>query len=310
MILLIILGVVAGLCVPLQTSINTRLGSYTKSPILASFYSFFIGTITLLIINLVMNPQKLTPSFIMNQEFSYVWFTGGMLGVVFLTGNLLLLPRIGAALTVVMTVSGQIIMGLFIDQFGLFDAEVHTINIGRISGVLLMLIGIIFMNYKKKSARIITNETQYTKFWMILGLFTGCLPPIQTAINSALRYEVQSFYLSSLISFAIGTIVLLILSLIIVRRVRFKLNQEGQGRIKLIYFIGGPLGVVFVTTNILLMPELGAALTLMVVIFGQMLMGLIIDHFGMFNTPRYKITLRRAVGATLVFIGIIILKLF
>src|SRR5699024_12289081 len=133
---------------------------HSLSTLLYSFYLFFIGMLILIIINLIMNPQKLTLSFVINQEFSYVWFTGGMLGLVFLTGNLLLLPRIGAALTVVMTVSGQIIMGLFIDQFGLFDAEVHTINIGRISGVLLMLIGIIFMNYKKKSARIITNETQ------------------------------------------------------------------------------------------------------------------------------------------------------
>lgn len=310
MILLIILGILAGLCVPLQTSINTKLGSYTKSPILASFYSFLIGTIVLIIVNTIMNPQKLTPSFIMNQDFSYVWFTGGLLGVVFLTGNLLLLPRIGAALTVVMTVSGQIIMGLIIDQFGLFDADIHTINIGRISGVILMLLGILLMNYKKKSSRVITTQSNHTNYWMILGIMTGCLPPIQTAINSALRYEVDSFYFSALISFAIGTIALFFLSLILVRRIRFSFHQPEQGTIKPIYFIGGALGVVFVTTNILLMPELGAALTLMVVIFGQMLMGILIDHLGLFNTPKFKITTRRLIGAILVFVGIVILKLF
>ncbi|RIL48329.1 DMT family transporter [Mammaliicoccus fleurettii] len=310
MILLIILGVVAGLCVPLQTSINTKLGSYTKSPILSSFYSFLIGTIVLIIVNLIMNPQKLSPSFMMNQDFSYVWFTGGLLGVVFLTGNLLLLPRIGAALTVVMTVSGQIIMGIFIDQFGLFNADIHPINLERIAGVIIMLLGILLMNYKKSSDRIITTKSQHTNYWMVLGIFTGCLPPIQTAINSALRYEVQSFYFSALISFAIGTIALFILSLLLVRRIRFSFHHPDQGTIKPLYFIGGALGVVFVTTNILLMPELGAALTLMVVIFGQMLMGLLIDHFGLFNTPKFKITARRLIGATLVFIGIVILKLF
>ncbi|WP_323704031.1 DMT family transporter [Mammaliicoccus sp. Dog046] len=310
MILLIILGVIAGLCVPLQTSINSRLGTYTKSPILASFYSFFIGTIVLIVVNLMMNPQKLTPSFLFNQDFSYVWFTGGLLGVVFLTGNLLLLPRIGAALTVVMTVCGQIIMGLFIDQFGLFGTDIHLINLTRVLGVILMLLGILLMNYKKKTSRIITNESSHTNYWLIVGIMTGCLPPIQTAINSALRYEVQSFYLSALISFGIGTIALFILSLIIVRRIRFSFTHPTQGKIKPIYFLGGALGVIFVTTNIILMPELGAALTLMVVIFGQMLMGLFIDHFGLFNTPKFKITKRRFIGASLVFIGIVILKLF
>ncbi|MGK9044459.1 DMT family transporter [Mammaliicoccus vitulinus] len=310
MILLIILGVLAGLCVPLQTSINTKLGGYTKSPILASFYSFLIGTIVLIVINLIMNPQKLTPSFMMNQEYSYVWFTGGLLGVIFLTGNLLLLPRIGAALTVVMTVSGQIVMGIIIDQFGLFNADVHTINLGRIFGVMIMLMGILLMNYKKKSTRIITTKSKHTNYWMILGIVTGCLPPIQTAINSALRYEVQSFYLSALISFAIGTIALFVLSLVLVKRISFSLTHPEQGKIKPIYFIGGALGVIFVTTNILLMPELGAALTLMIVIFGQMLMGLLIDHFGLFNTPIFKVTSRRLIGAILVFVGIVILKLF
>ena len=44
-------------------------------------------------------------------------------GVIFLTGSLLLLPRLGAALTVVITVTGQILMGVVIDTFGLFGAS-------------------------------------------------------------------------------------------------------------------------------------------------------------------------------------------
>lgn len=310
MIFLIILGVIAGICVPLQTSINTRLGNYTKSPILASFYSFLVGTIVLLFINLVMNPQKLSPSFFINQDISISSFSGGLFGVIFLTGNLLLLPRIGAALTVVMTVSGQILMGLVIDHFGFFGADIHQLNIIRIVGVAIMLIGILLMNYKKKSARIITNQTNYTKLWMLLGIFSGSLPPVQTAVNSALRYEVQSFYMASLISFAVGTIALFILSLFIEKRITFNLLDHNGIKIKPVYFIGGALGVIFVTTNIILMPLLGAALTLMIVIFGQMLMGLLIDHFGLFNTPPFKISSRRIIGVTLVFIGIVILKIY
>ena len=64
----------------------------------------------------------------------------------------------------------------------------------------------LLMNYKKKSSRVITTQSNHTNYWMILGIMTGCLPPIKTAINSALRYEVDSFYFSALISFAIGTI--------------------------------------------------------------------------------------------------------
>ncbi|RLY51451.1 hypothetical protein D9V12_09550, partial [Staphylococcus epidermidis] len=39
------------------------------------------------------------------QTLNYTWVLGGLLGVIYLTGNLLLLPRLGAALTVVITVT-------------------------------------------------------------------------------------------------------------------------------------------------------------------------------------------------------------
>ena len=62
-------------------------------------------------------------SFYASHSIDYHWWVGGLLGVCFLTGNLLLLPRLGAALTVVMTVAGQIIMGVMIDTLGVLGAN-------------------------------------------------------------------------------------------------------------------------------------------------------------------------------------------
>ena len=73
-------------------------------------------------LNLIVHPQVLTPEFFSKQTLNYTWVLGGLLGVIYLTGNLLLLPRLGAALTVVITVTGQIIMGVIIDTFGLLGA--------------------------------------------------------------------------------------------------------------------------------------------------------------------------------------------
>ena len=39
--------------------------------------------------------------------------------------------------------------------------------------------------------------------------------------------------------------------------------------------------MAFVTSNIILMPFLGAALTTIIAMMGQMIMGIIIDHFGL-----------------------------
>lgn len=49
--------------------------------------------------------------------------------------------------------------------------------------------------------------------FIILGITTGGFIPLQTSINSQLSQKVRTPFLSSLISFLVGTIFLLILSL-------------------------------------------------------------------------------------------------
>lgn len=229
------------------------------------------------------------------------------MGVIYLTGNVILLPKIGAALTVIMTVAGQMVIGLMVDTFGWFDAEIQSLNIFRVLGIVIMIAGIIFMNYKKKSARMAAKSSN---IWLMLGLFTGAMPPIQTAVNSALRHEVDSFLFASLISFIVGTTALLILSVIIAKHIGFVTYDKTAGHIKPWHFIGGILGALYVTTNIILMPHLGATLTLMTVIFGQMLMGLLIDHFGLLGLHKNPIDARRVIGVGMILSGIILLQIY
>ena len=146
---LFILGIVAGMMVPIQTSINSRLGRYTESSFYASTISFFVGTLFLFILNMIFNPKLFDGSFYSGHTIDYHWWVGGLLGVCFLTGNLLLLPRLGAALTVVMTVAGQI-MGVFIDTFGLLGASNHSFTFLKAVGIIILFFGILLMNYIPK----------------------------------------------------------------------------------------------------------------------------------------------------------------
>ncbi|MBO3065876.1 DMT family transporter [Staphylococcus saprophyticus] len=309
MILLYIIGIVAGMVVPFQTSINSRLSLYTKSSFYASTISFATGTIFLILINLIINPDVFTGQFYSNQSLNYQWFVGGMLGVIFLTGNLLLLPRLGASLTVVMTVAGQIIMGVAIDSFGWFGADKQPFTLLKVLGILFLIFGILLMNYVRRNPKDkIQSSTVY--IWLIIGFMFGFCPPIQTAINSALGQQLHSSIMASLISFTVGTIVLFILTLIFNKSLKVTTFNSKEGKLKPIYSIGGILGVIFVTTNIILMPHLGAALTTIIVMLGQMLMGIIIDHFGLLGTNVNKITPRKVLGIIAIMIGIILLRLF
>ncbi|HEB2144150.1 TPA: DMT family transporter [Staphylococcus aureus] len=297
MLLFYIIGVLVGMLIPIQTSVNSRLSLYTKSPFYTSFISFSVGTICLIVLNIFINPDVFSLHFFSNQTFNYTWFVGGLLGVDYLTGNLLLLPKLGATLTVIATVAGQIIMGVIIDTFGLFGATVHDFNLIKAIGVLLLIVGIITMNQFNKNNLLLTDQ-KYLLFWLLLGFIFGFFPPIQTTINSALASHTHSPAFASLVSFTIGSITLLILTAIFNRS------------LKPIYFTGGILGMAFVTANIILMPHMGAALTTLIGMFGQILMGILIDHFGLFGSPKIAMTSRKTIGLLCILTGIILLRLF
>ena len=294
---------------PIQTSINSRLSQFTRSSFYASTISFAVGTICLLVLNIIIHPQVLTPEFFSKQTLNYTWFLGGLLGVIYLTGNLLLLPRLGAALTVVITVTGQIIMGVIIDTFGLLGAHQQSFTLFKGVGIIFLITGIIFMNYVRRHP-VNGHKNTPIVFWLLIGFVFGFAPPIQTTINSTLAQHTHSSIFASLISFSVGTIALFILTLVFNRSLKISSTHKTLGKIKPIYFIGGILGMAFVTSNIILMPFLGAALTTIIAMMGQMIMGIIIDHFGLLGSPKNKITSRKLSGLLCIAIGIILLRLF
>lgn len=308
MLFLFLLGLVAGMVVPVQTSINTKLIRYTHSSFYSSAISFSVGALFLFIVNLIIAPGHFTPSFFSGQSFNYTWFVGGLLGVLFLTGNLLLFPRLGASLTVIITIAGQIIMGVMIDTFGWLGAKIEPFTFLKLIGVLLLFIGIIVMNYVKHQPK--EEKANKVLPWLVIGFIFGFAPPIQTAINSQLGQQVHSSLFASLISFSVGAIALIVITAFVNRSFKLSTYEPEVGKIKPVYFIGGVLGVVFVTANIVLMPYLGAALTTIVGMLGQMLMGVIIDHFGILGAKKNKINVRKILGIICIFIGIVLLRFF
>ena len=291
MLLFYIIGVLVGMLIPIQTSVNSRLSLYTKSPFYTSFISFSVGTICLIILNIIINPEVFTIHFYNNQSFNYTWVVGG------------------ATLTVIATVAGQIIMGVIIDTFGLFGATIHDFNLIKAIGVLLLIVGIVIMNQFNKNNLLLTDQ-KYLLFWLLLGFIFGFFPPIQTTINSALASHTHSPAFASLVSFTIGSITLLILTAIFNRSLKLKTSHLKFGKLKPIYFTGGILGMAFVTANIILMPHMGAALTTLIGMFGQILMGILIDHFGLFGSPKIAMTSRKTIGLLCILTGIILLRLF
>jgi bacterial/archaeal transporter family-2 protein len=144
-------------------------------------------------------------------------------------------------------------------------------------------------------------------FFALMALAAGMLLPVQFGINSQLARMFANPLVASTISFWVGTIALTGLTLVWVR------SWPPLAALRdvplSIYLIGGLLGATFLTTNIFLVPRLGSAATLCLVIAGQLLAALLIDQFGWFNLALRAVTLGRATGALLVLVGAIMVRL-
>jgi transporter family-2 protein len=73
-------------------------------------------------------------------------------------------------------------------------------------------------------------------------------------------------------------------------------------------WVGGPLGALIVMAGAALTPKLGAAAFIAAVVGGQIFCSLVLDHFGLMNLPQQSLSFGRAVGAVMVFVGVLLVK--
>lgn len=142
--LLLLLTLFTGALLPVQAILNTRLGRQTGGPLMGSLLSFTVGLICLLLLNFVINTTAVTNLKPATVAPWYLWL-GGFLGAIFVGYITWVNQRQGVALTFALVVSGQIFCSLFIDHFGLFGSAISTINLQKIVGAILIVLGIILI---------------------------------------------------------------------------------------------------------------------------------------------------------------------
>ncbi len=131
--------------------------------------------------------------------------------------------------------------------------------------------------------------------------------PVQAGLNAQLARAAGHPIWSALISFVIGTVGLLLYALL----TRLPTGQLGNLRHLPWYFwLGGLIGAVYVTAIVMLMPRLGVALSFGLIITGQLLVSLLLDHFGLLGAPVQPISPGRVLGAVLLIAGVVLIRRF
>jgi len=127
---------------------------------------------------------------------------------------------------------------------------------------------------------------------------------LQQAANNHLRAELVSPWWAGFISYAVGSVVMLIMALVSGPALSLTMIT----RTHLFSWTGGVFGAIYIATAIFMIPKLGATTVLALMVVGQMVISLFLDHYGILGIPIYPISGVRLIGVVLLVLGVVLVR--
>jgi len=142
--------------------------------------------------------------------------------------------------------------------------------------------------------------------WIIVALASGAVLPLQAGLNARLGRAAGSPAYAALFSFIVGTLALLLYVTLTRQSVSWRGLREAPAQV----WLGGLLGAFYVTAIILAFPRIGPALTFGLVVAGQMIIALLLDHFNILVANPHPITIWRVLGMLMIVGGVVLIRKF
>ena len=138
-----------------------------------------------------------------------------------------------------------------------------------------------------------------------LAFFLGGLLPIQVGVNAELAKYINSSILAALVSFLVGG-VCLILGALIFKTPLPTLNQVTS--LPTWLWGGGMIGAAVVLGSILAGPKIGALALISLLLAGQLVVSILIDHYGWLGFPIQKMNIQRLLGILFLVGGFLLVR--
>ncbi len=133
-----------------------------------------------------------------------------------------------------------------------------------------------------------------------IALVAGAAIAIQVGVNNGLRVKLDQPIIAAITSFASGTLVLLVYGLI----ARTPWPSATQWKAGPWWaWLGGSLGAVYLLLTVTFSRKLGAASWLGIVVTGQIVTSVVLDHFGLLGFDPHAVSWLRVGGVVLLLTG-------
>lgn len=134
--LIILIGLAGGMAIGVQSPMSSIM-SQRLGMIESSFIIHFSGAVAALIPLLIFGNK-------LGEWRSVPWYTlgAGALGLIVISSMGYMIPRIGVAGALITLLAGQLLVGSFLDHFGLLGAAQRAIDLPRIIGLGVVMLGV------------------------------------------------------------------------------------------------------------------------------------------------------------------------
>lgn len=140
-----------------------------------------------------------------------------------------------------------------------------------------------------------------------VALLAGTLITVQTGSNARLKEAFGEALPAVIISSSVGIILLVAVTL--AARIPWPSLPSIAGT-PWWGWLGGALGAIYAVTSVLLARELGAATLTALVVTGQLLCSVVLDHFGWVGFTEHAAGIGRIVGCVLMVAGFVLIARF
>jgi transporter family-2 protein len=138
-----------------------------------------------------------------------------------------------------------------------------------------------------------------------LALAAGMSVVVQQILNANLRSQINSAVWSGFTSYLVGVLCMIAMALALQEPIP---SVGVLRRIPWWAWSGGLFGAIFIAISILVAHQLGAAALIALLVTGQMVASIVLDHFGWLGLEPRPIDLARLIGVRLLIGGVVLIR--
>jgi transporter family-2 protein len=297
----VVLSVVSGVFVAVQSRVNGELGVALDNGALAALISFTTGFATICVVMLLSPSARggLRELRVAVSQGRLPWWAliGGSAGAFLVLTQGLSAGVLGVALFSIAVVTGQSLGAVVIDSRGWFGVTTVPLRPQRAVGALLVLLGVVV-------ALDVSVEGLPPAGWVfLLPLLAGAATGFQQAVNGRVRNAAGSAVAATFVNFLVGTTALVVVFLVSLPSLGLPTSLPTTWWL----WTGGFIGVVFIFVQVNVVGIVGVLGLGVSLITGQLFGSIMLDAFAPLATSH--LSLATVAGALVTLAGSLMVTL-